>query len=349
MKRVLIINLTLLITLVLLTGCVSQSDYEDLKIQNSILLAENINTREECDSVKNNYTTLESEFTVLRTEYAASEKTGEELAIANSQLQDEYISLQTELQQKQEELNRSKTQTIQLNENITTLNNRVTQLETDYNSLLEGTRQSTSTLKNPTWLELKQFLESDDTNTRMYVADQFDCSGFAITLRDRAQQHGFRCAFVEIAFGDEAGHALNAFQTQDNGLIYVDDTEHDTIAYIEIGQEYGNITIDAVKTQFFEKPDQFPDQPLTSLSLHSYDGNLFSYTYYANYQARVQFYRASSDAYNNAVQIYDQQNSGYSYNQLSTWYSNLNMWEEDLGSSFFNPMETVLSIEVYWN
>ena len=328
MKRLLLINLTLVIILPLLVGCSSQSEYEALQNYNLILQSEN-------DS--------------LKTEYAALQKSEEALISVNNQLQEQYLNLQSKLQQKQDELNQYELEKTQLNEEVTSLNSEISQWETNYNNLLAGTTQSPATLSNPTWSELKQFLESDNTDTIQYAANQFDCSGFAITLRDRSWRRGFKCAYVEVAFDEGAGHALNAFQTTDMGLVYIDNTEHDTIAYIKIGEIYGTIAMDGVKPQFLAKPDHLPEQPLTSLSLYSYNDSIFGYDYFNNYQDRKQFYLASSAAYNEAVQLFNQNMSSYSYEQMNSWYTNLALWDNDLGSSFFNSMGVVTAIEIYWN
>jgi hypothetical protein len=49
------------------------------------------------------------------------------------------------------------------------------------------------------------------------------CADFAERLHNDAEMAGIRCAYVsmELSIG---GHALNAFQTTDKGLVYIDDT-----------------------------------------------------------------------------------------------------------------------------
>ena len=96
-------------------------------------------------------------------------------------------------------------------------------LAADYQALLQGNQQAD--LRDPSWSEMKRFLEMDDTDGRSYVVDSFDCTGFAIALRDRAAASGIRCAYVEVGFSGGAGHAFNAFETTDRGLVYVDNTK----------------------------------------------------------------------------------------------------------------------------
>jgi hypothetical protein len=49
------------------------------------------------------------------------------------------------------------------------------------------------------------------------------CSDFAETLHNNAERAGIRCAFISINVGG-SGHALNAFNTTDRGLVFIDDT-----------------------------------------------------------------------------------------------------------------------------
>ena len=49
------------------------------------------------------------------------------------------------------------------------------------------------------------------------------CSDFAERLHNDAEMAGIRCAYVSVALSTGL-HALDAFQTSDKGLIYIDDT-----------------------------------------------------------------------------------------------------------------------------
>ena len=112
---------------------------------------------------------------------------------------------------------------------------------------------------NPTWDELITFLKQDDTDRILYDDQSFVCADFAEKLHDNAEKSGIKAAFVSINFEDvSTGHALNAFNTTDMGLVYVDCTgsttalskldSYDKIAYLEIGKEYGLVSIYYTKT-----------------------------------------------------------------------------------------------------
>jgi len=221
---------------------------------------------------------------------------------------------------------------------------RLIRLQADYENLLNATLKST--LKNPTWEELKSFLEQDDTDRIEYRPGEFDCTGFAITLRDRAWRLGFRCAYVEIEFAEGGGHALNAFQTVDRGLVFVDVVGKDAIAYVQVGQPYGLISLNAVRSRYIDCSGD-PAEFWGSLNYTTHP-NPFSYDYYVAYQKRVEFYNASIEAYNKAVDEYNRGVGKYSYSQLQSWYENLEALSEELGP-LYEPLGKVKNVEMYWD
>lgn len=212
------------------------------------------------------------------------------------------------------------------------------------------------TLRNPTWQELLNFLKEDETDTLIYRADKFDCSGFAITLREHAIVQGFRCAYVEIEFIDGSGHALTAFQTLDKGLVYVDATGteegrgSDKIAYVEVGKEYGIIPLDAVRWKYISTSEYTPSdfwKPLIYIT-HSEDSNYpLTYNYYIEYVSRLKFLYETIAAYNKAVDEYNRGSTKYTYTQLLNWLSNINSLEDEIGIPQL-PMGVVKNIEIYW-
>ena len=103
---------------------------------------------------------------------------------------------------------------------------------TDVTAYFEEIR---SPLRNPSWAELKDFLYEDDTDEMEYVYPTTVCFDFAQRLQNNAEAAGWRCAFVEVelegypdwyGYGipSSTGHALNAFETTDKGLVYIDCT-----------------------------------------------------------------------------------------------------------------------------
>jgi len=112
-------------------------------------------------------------------------------------------------------------------------------------------------LKDPSWSQLLDFLLADDTDSHPYVYPTFVCENFAEMLQSHARSAGWRCAIVTVQlsgypdwFGygipSNTGHACNAFNTTDRGLVYIDDTRtpragpanQDKIVDIQVGKEY---------------------------------------------------------------------------------------------------------------
>lgn len=120
------------------------------------------------------------------------------------------------------------------------------------------------TAKNPTWNELKSFLLQDNTDKQSYIYPSFVCADFAEMLHNNAERQGIRAAYVLVGLSgytdpynygisSNSGHALNAFNTTDMGLVYIDDTglpsaEHypcsaDKKVAVSIGSKYIPISI----------------------------------------------------------------------------------------------------------
>jgi hypothetical protein len=103
--------------------------------------------------------------------------------------------------------------------------------------------------EDPTWDELRTFLSDDGTDELTYDTSSFVCADFAEMLHNNAEEAGIRAAYISMTLQDYSGsqpHALNAFNTTDRGLIYIDDTgtigyypcSADKIVIVEIGREY---------------------------------------------------------------------------------------------------------------
>lgn len=159
---------------------------------------------------------------------------------------------------------------------------------------------------DPTWQQVKDFLASDGTDERDYVPGDFVCGSFAQDVHNNAEKAGIRAAWVAIELeGKPIGHALNAFNTTDHGLVFTDSTgdaaaenraallrpeleqdgslqpdqSRDRVAYVQKGSELGFI----------------------SLSLSP----LPEYAFFRQYQAGLQQFRTQLDTYNSRVDAYN--------------------------------------------
>jgi len=107
--------------------------------------------------------------------------------------------------------------------------------------------------RDRTLQEVLLFLVDSDVNRQRYRVGEYVCTEFAIALHDEAEAAGIRAGLVSLSFYEGLGHALNAFNTTDYGLVYIDSTgssegdpddRYDTIGYIQIGKPYGRLHVD---------------------------------------------------------------------------------------------------------
>jgi len=210
--------------------------------------------------------------------------------------------------------------------------------------------------KDPTLEELIAFLKKDDTDDHLYRIDSFVCSNFAELLHNNAEKAGIKAAFVVIEFSNTSTpHALNAFNTIDKRLVYVDDTgkgfletrkehlsqecEWDKIAYIVENKEYGQISIDfpsiSPEYQFYENHIQKWRNFLTKVK--SYNEKITRYEEKReNYEKRLKdweerekIYEEKVEDYNRRVEIYNKEGRG-DYNKFKIEEEGLNKERENL-------------------
>ncbi len=154
---------------------------------------------------------------------------------------------------------------------------------------------------NPTYAKLVAFINEDTTDSKPYLKGKTIlarvCADFAEDVHNNAEAKGIRAAWVGIDFiGGGDGHAINAFETTDKGLVYVDctgaslaerfrqvleasssqapspkPTSRDKIAYVEIGKEYGCIDIAKAKSPSYSFYDECKQKR------QEYDGLLSEY------------------------------------------------------------------------
>jgi len=92
--------------------------------------------------------------------------------------------------------------------------------------------------RDPTFDEMIYFLNHDHVNWNEYVEKGYTyvCHHFACDVCNAAFQQGLRCAYVHVGMGSVA-HALVAFETTDQGLIYFE-PQLDKRMKVEIGRRY---------------------------------------------------------------------------------------------------------------
>ena len=228
----------------------------------------------------------------------------------------------------------------------------------------------------PTWQELMTFLEADTTDQKLYNVDSFACVAFAEELHNNAEAAGIEAAFVGVQFeGREVGHALNAFNTTDRGLVFIDCTSPiqsnmpylpmlgledgevgdagemevvgaDKVAYVELGKEYGIISIEAATSPEYSFYQAYlVDREQYGLDVQAFNRDLEAYN------QRVDAYNQTIEAYNQALDAYEQEVDEYNSalggrtGLSEPEYSQFKEWAEELEESLTILIETKANIK----
>lgn len=199
---------------------------------------------------------------------------------------------------------------------------------------------------NPTYARLVAFIKKDPTDRQRYISSAdvsigsgevpYVCSDFAEDLHNNAEAAGIIAAWVSIKFaGDNEGHACNAFETTDRGLVYIDCTggnlwdqltfqivetdeglysinnypiSWDKVAYIEVGKAYGAIDIaraSSLSYSFYEEYKQ---------DCENFDNLIDEYNREVmRFNREVSEYEELLDEYNEDVEKYNTVYQGYVY------------------------------------
>jgi len=220
---------------------------------------------------------------------------------------------------------------------------------------------------NPTYAELVAFIEQDTTDNNDYLEHSligYVCADFAEDVHNNAEAAGIRAASVSVEFeGGGDGHACNAFDTIDMGLVYVDCTGQsssdklnihlekteegyefisdnpeswDAVAYVKVGKEYGLIPLGRA--------------------------NALYYNFYQEYKQKWQAYRQVLTDFNDSVALFNLEVKGRTFYEgspemarIEAWQADLEEMEEllddlsqELGNIWFEPKGTVKDVRVHW-
>jgi len=234
---------------------------------------------------------------------------------------------------------------------------------------------------DPTWSELVEFLRNDQTDRQRYIVDEYVCSGFAEDLHNNAEAAGIRCAFVFLGFEESpVGHVMNAFNTTDRGLVFIDCTgstslvigSMDRIAYIRIGERYGLLRLDENIESFeYNQYEEFCRQ--LEQRIASYSSRVAAHN--ADIQAyniAVQAHIANVQEFNEAYEAYQQNPTldeylrlvawsaeiDAEYQRLTTWLGQINARIQSLNAemvslgfqrdSLGGILDIVTEVEMYW-
>jgi hypothetical protein len=220
---------------------------------------------------------------------------------------------------------------------------------------------------DPTYAELVAFIQQDTTDAKDYLEHPrigYVCADFAEEVHNNAEAAGIRAASVSVDFeGDEMGHACNAFNTIDKGLVYIDCTGQgsddklnfhleyteegfvfvddnpdswDAVAYIEVGKEYGLVPLAKARALY--------------------------YSFYEEYEEKWQVYQELLAAFNDEVTQFNQEIQGKTYYKGSPELARMEDWQaelekqgelldnlsEELGNVRFEPKGIVMDVWIHW-
>ena len=108
------------------------------------------------------------------------------------------------------------------------------------------------TIQDPTYKQVTKFLKEDRTDKKNYKEGIYVCSHFARDVCNNAENEELRCAYVGLIY-PEGGHAIIAFNTIDEGLVYFD-PQSDEEATPIIGKRYYKC-VEPKPGYYYEEPD----------------------------------------------------------------------------------------------
>ena len=168
---------------------------------------------------------------------AMAELSGTQATLAGSE--GELLDTQSELAVLRSELDSTKSYLADVEAELQLTNDNLSNVEAelaDTKDRLDAMEADALHLHNPTYEEALDFLERDRTDANEYIEGEYVCSHFAADINNNAEKQGIRCALVDVRFPD-SGHAIIAFETTDEGLVYFEPLTDDRVRPV-IGKRY---------------------------------------------------------------------------------------------------------------
>ena len=168
---------------------------------------------------------------------AMAELSGTQATLAGSE--GELLNTQSELAALRSELESTQSYLADVEAELQLTNDNLSNVEAelaDTKDRLDAMEADALHLHNPTYEEALDFLERDRTDANEYIEGEYVCSHFAADINNNAEKQGIRCALVDVRFPD-SGHAIIAFETTDEGLVYFEPLTDDRVRPV-IGKRY---------------------------------------------------------------------------------------------------------------
>lgn len=200
--------------------------------------------------------------------------------------------------------------------------------------------------KPVSYSDLIAFLDNDNTEDKIYVEPAYTCVDFSAELYNNAEANGIKCGLVAVNYEEPIlGHAFNAFETTDRGIVYIDCTginetyreagyvATDNNVYLQVGSQLGelpdNQTSGNLNYAFYADRMEKIDAFKTKLALYNKDVEAYNASYrvlvsdYDSYNAKMSRHNSAIAAFNseerNKYQSY--LNGGITYSEYTNWYN----------------------------
>ena len=206
---------------------------------------------------------------------------------------------------------------------------------------------------NVSWQSVRDFLESDKTTYLQYTSD-YVCCDYASRIYNDAEAHGIRTAFVIVHFSNRSpDHAINAFLTTDNGLVYTDSTGQAVYRPLNLPNAYqpGSPVIDSNKIAYVAI-----GKPLGFISIKADYGT--TYDDYERWTGDENRFAADVNDYINQVAQYNSDPlDSYNSGEYTTLLNEKNQLDDravslgivaSTGFSIWPPMGPVSRLDLYW-
>ena len=169
------------------------------------------------------------------------------------------------LAQTQEDLSSARQELSSSNLTISSLGSKLELYEDTWGLIASGVQPpfqgadivSNGTATNPTWAQLSDFLLKDKTDRKAYVPGVYMCGDFTRDVHNNAERAGIRAAYVAVEL-PSGYHSLNAFQTTDKGLVFIDCTG---LEASQSGPSNSDKTVNVTLGESYVPESLFPECP----------------------------------------------------------------------------------------
>jgi len=98
-------------------------------------------------------------------------------------------------------------------------------------------KNNTFNISNPTFLEAKNFLDNDKTDQINQSTTGYNCAHYSRDVNNNSEKQGIKCGYVIINPDESFSHAIIAFNTTDEGLVFFE-PQNDRQVNLTKGKDY---------------------------------------------------------------------------------------------------------------